>query len=571
MKNRYLGCGLAGFILLLILLGCGTEAETEVASSPAYNLVLKSSSPGNIFPSLTKDIYFEVPDPGNAVTGTASVTDERGRVVQETQLTPGMPLVSIPLPSKGFYTVKASIGYKDGSSSIHSTTAALTGGPLADSERMGSRLGLWHINGDLKIAGLAGSGWTRRMWSLKDYKKGADGAAIPLIYNQTSLDKGFNWIGTLAWGLPQWVTGVELKKGELYPPSDWNGFALLVERFAKDLPEFPPFFEVYNEPDVGWKGTDEELVRFVTVIAESIKAVYPETVVMGPTLYEINVNRIQKLAALGLFNSLNAISVHAYVNGTPPEAEFIERVKSLKAYLASIGKPDFPIYVTEFGWTTAAGTWQKPVDELTQAEYMTRGMTLLSAEDVSAAIYFCLLYKNAPNSGEGEFSVLRQDNTPKPAYAAYSNMARWLTGVEGNGWLRAGDGPVLALFRKGVDTIIAAWDTGAGSRLFIESAPLKAEDMMGRDIANAQSGFKLDGSPAFLRVNDLSLSGLKVLSPVILDRGAASAVPFTGFWGSDVFYVSAGGLKITDTAQAGKYVLIGITSDGWQALPLEVR
>ena len=190
--------------------------------------------------------------------------------------------------------------------------------------------------------------------------------------------------------------------------------------------------------------------------------------------------KLERLVDLGLLGSLDGLSIHAYVYGTKPEAEFFDRVKELKTYLSSIGKAEFPVYITEFGWTTAKGTWQEPIDELTQAKYLSRAFLLLATEDIKAAVYFCQLYRNAPNPGEEAFSILHQDHTPKPAFAAFANASRWLAGISQERRLVQNGDLNLALFLKGQTAAVAAWDTGGGSFLSFESEPLAAEDMTGR-------------------------------------------------------------------------------------------
>jgi len=546
-----------------------SDSSVKTSSSP---IELVSSNPGNIFYDNGSDgsVSVNLTNPDKIVSGALSVTDEKGNVLENIDIKARSGFLKIALPSKGYYRIKASARYMDGSKAENGVTAAVIGKQLAENERLASFFGLWHLNGDIRMSGAAGSGWTRRMWGLKDYKVDGAGKPLPLDFAKPPIDKGYNLIGTLAWPLPAWLTGVEAKK-ELYPPEDWGRFAELVERFARDVPDFPPYFEVFNEPEVHWKGTEAELVRFIGAIARGIRAVHPGTKVLGPTLYRIDVPKLERLVDLGLLGSLDGLSIHAYVYGTKPEAEFFDRVRELKTYLSSIGKAEFPVYITEFGWTTAKGTWQEPIDELTQAKYLSRAFLLLATEDIKAAVYFCQLYRNAPNPGEEAFSILHQDHTPKPAFAAFANASRWLAGISQERRLVQNGDLNLALFLKGQTAAVAAWDTGGGSFLSFESEPLAAEDMTGRPVPAEPRTFKLDDSPVFISFVDPNLFDMAVTNLLAVNRGEVKPVPFTGEWADRFFNVAKGTLTVMNSAPRGRHTIIGMTSEGWRAIPFDVQ
>ncbi|MBI3358973.1 MAG: hypothetical protein HY037_05290 [Nitrospirae bacterium] len=560
------------FILLfyaVVFSGLGTAAAVDKEYED--RLAFSSGEVGNIFSDDKGQIELVIKNTSEMTSGKVFLRNEEQRLLNEYPIPRDIGRLKIDLPSKGFYSIEAAVNYRDGSMAIKKTTAAVIGKPIPDTERNRSRFGLWHVSGTPRSAEIAGARWTRGMWELIDYQLDPKGNIVSPEIKQPFYSH-MTWIGTFAGSLPEWVTGKSNReKGILYPPKDWQQFESLVKQFAKDLKEFPPYFEAFNEPDAHWKGTDTELVMFESVMAKAIKSVYPETKVFGPSLYNIDIQKLRKLVEIGLLESMDGLVMHAYVNGTPPEGEFIDRIKNLKVYLASIGKADFPVYITEFGWTSAAGTWQRPVNELTQARYLSRSLTLLATEDINAYIYFCLLYKNAPNPGEAEFSILHQDQTPKPAYAAYSNTARWLLGVSGGRWLRVGQSANMALFRNGADTVVVAWDAEGSPSLFTELVPQSTEDMMGRNISNGFSGVPLNNGPVFIRISDKSLFDMVLSNPLSINRGGSVAVPFKDSWGSNVFKIKGGALEIQPNAPAGPYIIMGLTSTGWQGLSLDVR
>lgn len=575
-------CGRSGFSVILtvfcglcmfFIIGCGNSGlvvENEHAQGLAtFSDYFLKFSEGRIFEERGM-VVLNIAKADALSSGAVTVYDEHGNSISRNPISPGTPYIDIELSSVGSYSITASVRYVDGIAAERTVTAAVVDSALPAFEREASAFGLWHVSGDIKLVGTAGARWTRRMSTIKDYREGLDGKPIPMEFNKNPIDKSFEWIGTLAWGLPSYLTGMEPAKGVLYPPKDWDRFRELIERFAQDLPEFPPYFEAYNEPEAHWKGTDEELVKFISVIAQGIKAVHPETVVLGPTMYSIRMPYFKRLVELGVLDHLDGISMHAYVYGTKPEDEFIGRVVELKEYLASIGKGWMPVFLTEFGWTTGVGTWQEPVDELTQAQYLSRSLTLLTTEDIDCFIYFCLLYATAPNDGEAGFSILHQDKSPKPAYAAYANAARRLSGVTGKGrWLRVSPSGNIVLFRKGGATVAVVWDTNDASSFIVGLKPHDAVDMMGMPIAQELGGFALNGSPIFLTLGDTSLFNMGVSSPISLRSGERAFVSVVDLV-CDAFSIRDGVLDVARDAPAGRYMILGLASGGWQVLPLEV-
>jgi len=263
------------------------------------------------------------------------------------------------------------------------------------------------------------------------------------------------------------------------------------------------------------------------------------------------------------------------VDGSAPEELFIQRIQELQEFLARIGRPDFPIHLTEFGWCTKPGTWQRPVDELTQAQYVVRSLTLLAALGVENATYFALLFKAAPNEGERSFSIVHNDLTPKPAFASYSNVARWLADVQGKGcWLHLTPTMNLVVFQKETKTVAVAWDTKATWSIPLSDAYTAAEEMTGRPLpAPSGAELKVSPSPVFLELKDSGLYHLKPLPAVRLMRGTSAAVPPP--LGRQWLTPSPLGIKgnlvtAPRNAQQGAYLLLSHSGAEWNSLPVEV-
>lgn len=559
------------------------DISLEIDAKPVA-LQFKSDAKGHIFTEASGAVRLAAP---RSAEGVVTVTDESGTVVSTQTIPdasePGQSGLSIPLGTKGYYQIDAKVKLSDGSTKEVSTTAAVVG-PVPDN-RLDSRLGLWTVQGDPDLVVAAGARWNRRMTSIRNLEErllqpdGADARATAAAQPLSP----FTQVGVISFGLPLWLMPPQPpKKGfgnPLTAPTDWRKLQSLMAAYVRQQGEqFPPYFEVYNEPEWHWKGSNEELVKFLATIADGVKEARPDVKVLGPGFSSIRIKdpaRLDLTTAnkLGLLDHLDGIVVHAYVDGSAPEGEFVQRVIDLQQFLKEIGRPDFPIHLTEFGWTSHAGTWQKPVDELTQARYATRSLTLLAALGIENATYFCLQFKAAPNPGERGFSLVRDDSTPKPAFAAYSNVARWLAGVQGLGtWLHLTPTTHLILFeKKDGSSVAVAWDTANTREMELPLPTVRREDMMGRPL-EASPRLALSPSPVFLEFPKNQSPTIKMLSPLTVMRGGEPAVlPEGDAWIAPApLSMRARTLTVPPDAPNGDYLLLTRSSQNWLGQPIRV-
>lgn len=522
----------------------------------------ESSKLGNIFTENSGRLDLRV-EPASQVAGVRlTVSDESGLVLQERDLDPKTSPLAIELATKGFYRLKANVRYADGTEITAQCTSAVVGPPLDDSQRLNSPFGFCTVHGNMSLAIAAGGRWVRGMPSLKDCP--VPSAQTPEKQSD-AIDRHAVWV--LAFGLPLWMMSLpqdyrqEGFDNPFQAPKDWLQLKKTVQEFAASSiwKSFPQYFEVYNEPELTWKGSDEDLVKFHSIVAQGIKSVRPETKILGPGLATIKMDLFKKYVALGLLQDLDGVVFHPYVCGTAPEGEFIEKVAELQDYLKSIGKEDMPVFFTEFGWTTVEGlSWTPPVDEITQARYASRSLVLLSARGIAGITYFCLLFKDPIAGG---FSLLNQDSTPKPGYAAFANTTRWLAGAEKKGrCLQMSPTAYLALFRKQDCLIAVAWDSKDKSRLHIPELSGRAEDMMGHAVP-VKNGMPLEiwQSPIFLELKDKSLFDVKMLPEIQIMRG--QKLRLSSDWGEihapTPLSIENGELFTPANAPLGKYILIG--------------
>ncbi|MFA6960713.1 MAG: hypothetical protein WC205_08190 [Opitutaceae bacterium] len=550
-------------------------------------IAFKSSAKGNVFTADNGEVSLlldSTPQSG----GQIIVRDELDNVLQTVPIDTDADTASVQLHGKGFYRIEARIN-RDGAEPLTlNTTAAVIGPKLDDAVRMTSGIGLWNVQGDATLVAAAGAKWNRRMLSLRNLKESellpvnAATVLAPPPVDPTGLVN----VGVFSFGLPLWAMQLPsdyVHKGfgnPLYPPKSPEILRQVVKSYLLNSTEsLPSYIELYNEPEWKWTGTNEGLVDLFKQMTSAIREVRPDVKILGPGFSSIRIHdkaRIDfdTLNQHGLFDVLDGVVTHAYVDGTPPEGEFIDRVIELQDFLVSIGKPHLPIHLTEFGWCTRPGTWQKPVDSYTQARYLSRSLTLLMSAGIENATYFAYIYKNQKSDGETSFSIANQDHTPLPAYAAFANAAHWLAGAESMGrWLQLTPSTYCALFRKKDRLIGIIWDTEGQRELILPVAPEHAEDMMGRAVnVPANGALTISPSPLFLDMGEIGPDLIVIKNSIRIIRGksASLARSDTGWIVPAPLTYSPGVLTAPSDAAVGDYLLLSKAGSRWETQPVSV-
>ncbi len=529
---------------------------------------------GNIFVGESGKMNLLIRGADEIASGRVTVADEEKRVLNTIPIQKGKDKVEINFPSRGFYEVTAQVAYRDGVTRWTQTKAAVVGPLIPDELRMKSPFGFYSWVEGLAVA--AGARWERANIAHNEggYADAAK-AGFPITSRPAIIPREKK---TQIWCLArqaQWLqerkSKAPLEEHWYYPVNDEKKFKDLIRYTMKvALPQVPEYYETGNEFDGAWKGSMKELVEFHRQSAEAVKAVNPKAQILGPCACSIKTDWLEMLRNLGMFKYLDGLVVHAYVNATPPEEEFIQKVRDLKKYLRTINKADMPIYITEYGWTLPPGDWQKPVDPLTQARYVSRSLVLLVAEQIHAFTYF-YMYMHTHNSADG-YALMENDYTPRPGYAAYANAARFLTGATGPGRVFSlTPTTYLALFGKGKETVAVGWDMKGASKVFLPRPRRTVRDMMGRPVKEPEKDLLTVGpSPVFAELPDSSFYQMKQDKTIRIGQGRDIRLPWTPVWMPPLFTVETQRLKIPADAHKGSYLLIGKDSDGWRCITVEV-
>ncbi|WP_157623093.1 hypothetical protein [Solimonas soli] len=526
-------------------------------------IAFKSSEKDNIFTAERSSVEI-TPAIAGAKVLALTVKDEYGKTVNLALPALPAPNVILNLPQRGYYAIDAQVTGQAGS---WSTTAAVIG--QAASADPHSPFGIWTVHGDPKQALKAGSTWARQIWNLRDYRLDKDGRIISQRRKRGDY-QGMKLIGTLAYGLPDWLTSdpSTTRTKKLAAPKDWDKFKELVAMFANDIEPFAPYFEIYNEPEYAWQGNEADLVKMLITIADIIRTARPSTKIIGPTFANLDVDRLRRYQRLGFFDHIDGLSIHPYVEGTAPEGKFIQKIREIKAFLVETGHAEMPIYMSEWGWTTAAGGWQPPVSELVQAQYLTRSLALMRAEKIDALLYFCLRF-NSQQAGVREFSVVHADGTPKPAYAAFANVVRWLSPAIDSRRLDTGSTTEMVVYRTPDHSVLTAWAPAGAPTPKLPESLGNWEDMMGRPLSGALP--QLSGSPIFARIADPGFFDVHVESALSARAGDTLKIDGLTAAPTPLKITADGQLKIPANTISGIYFIACQFQSNWILKPLSVK
>ena len=434
-------------------------------------------------------------------------------------------------------------------------TVALVGEPIPEEWRENSVFGLWNVHGDPALIRLAGARWNRRMTSFRDvtqseaeelgkthaeyaegrshaeYAEGAknvEGGEVGSRAPDSSRVEraqaapygerdGLRQVGVFSFGMPIWTMdmpeGIKLPSfgNPFYPAKDWEDVTRCVAAYARTH-ALPRDMSIYNEPLAHFKGKPAQIPDYARAVRKGLKAADPSFRIGGPGLYSIHIANLTKIESGDLLGSLDFLDMHAYVGGTPPEEEFIRKIEMLKEWLDAHGRSDMPIYLTEFGWTAASGTWQPPVDRATQARYVARSLALAWSQGMKALIYFALDFRTK-KAGEAAFSLIGADGRPEAGFAAFAAVSRHFAASKPLGRFILAPGVHAVVGRREGRLQMMLWceDKTPSREVVPPFAVISARDLFGSPIS-ATAPLRISASPLFLEIDDTTGTDIATLT-----------------------------------------------------------
>lgn len=191
-----------------------------------------------------------------------------------------------------------------------------------------------------------------------------------------------------------------------------------------------PLFELWNEWNLAAKKdaafSPENYLALAQVARPAVKRVAPNApFLVGALGDDPGWTWTEKMLRTGILQYADGASIHLYNFCMGPSkrtsAEIIERLTAFHRLVGQAsGNPDFPIYVTETGWTTAT-TDKCGVNEQAQAD--NTAQLILWASTAGRWLKGMWLYElkdsgKDPSDLEHNFGLYRFDNSPKPVACA---------------------------------------------------------------------------------------------------------------------------------------------------------
>ncbi|MDD1519262.1 MULTISPECIES: cellulase family glycosylhydrolase [Bradyrhizobium] len=190
-----------------------------------------------------------------------------------------------------------------------------------------------------------------------------------------------------------------------------------------------PLFELWNEWNLAAKKdaafSPENYLALAQVARPAVKRAAPNApFLVGALGDDLGWAWTEKMLRTGILQYADGASIHLYNFCMGPSkrtsAEIIERLTAFHRLVGQAsGNPDFPVYVTETGWTTASN--KCGVSEQAQAD--NSAQLILWASTAARWLKGIWLYElkdsgQNPSELEHNFGLYRFDNSPKPVACA---------------------------------------------------------------------------------------------------------------------------------------------------------
>jgi hypothetical protein len=189
---------------------------------------------------------------------------------------------------------------------------------------------------------------------------------------------------------------------------------------AVEAVEGPNEYDISGDPE--WANALRDYQR---ELYGSIKgdAELGEVAVYGPTVVMPENRGVLR----ELRRSLDVANLHPYPGGGPPEPAIAREVSAAPALTGTA-----PLVATETGYhnALAAREGQPPVEETVAADYLPRLLLTAFADGIERTFWYELVdayADEARTTADANWGLLRNDFTPKPAFAALANLMRLST------------------------------------------------------------------------------------------------------------------------------------------------
>lgn len=338
--------------------------------------------------------------------------------------------------------------------------------------------------------------------------------------------------------------GTLTKQGE-------KDFEIFCRTLAKARVESYPdmdqrIYEVTWEPDLFFKGTPADIVRYYEIAYPAIHQVDPKAVIAGVAMgakSSHDLQYIEDMFKAGLGKCIDMFSLHYTFIGEGFERRYpAQRIRDLKRMIKSYTGKDIPLINTEFGMNTKANDG---ADQLRSSQQEIRAHLISLGEGFRHILAFYVVgmdggyfYNLRPKVKWGPNKIC-----PRPLAPAYAAMTWLLEGHKGGqaiDWL--GETAKGYAYENDEDVTLALWDhSDQPTQVVLPIGVLNAEvyDWMGnRTIMPTDNGalrLTLGNSPIYIKGVSPKLWGSKALKALDIAKPEIQLFPGEkGAFGCDI-------------------------------------
>ncbi|MCD6284495.1 MAG: cellulase family glycosylhydrolase [Anaerolineae bacterium] len=246
-----------------------------------------------------------------------------------------------------------------------------------------------------------------------------------------------------------------------YPPTSPGGqaaFARFAAVAARRYRDAGVIWEIWNEPNLDhfWvpKANARDYGNLALKTVTAIRAADPTAIVVAPALSGYEIPFWHTLGQMGLFNQIDAVTIHSYGVRTPEEltGPYLELRAIINTY-----SPNWKVPILSGEWGFASTT--NGYSEGQQAQLLTRQWLINLMHDINLNIWYDWRDDGTdPDNSEQNFGTVRNNYTTKPAFQSAQTLS---TALDGYRFLRrvplerADD--YLLIFQNGDRVAFAMW------------------------------------------------------------------------------------------------------------------
>jgi|GEM_PF-4052137 len=316
-------------------------------------------------------------------------------------------------------------------------------------------------------------------------------------------------------------------------PESITAFAAYCKYLLQRFPQIKEV-EVWNEPDIptfskGLSGDQQKADFYFNLLKETytqLHSLFPRVRFSGFAMSELASDAlINSVLERGALNYLQSFSFHSYI----PVPELIDaEIERQKKLLMKYTKSIPPLVLSETGYSTYNFTEQQ------QAAFLVRRIVAALSHGIGKVGIYNLQNKGVDGEKESEFGLIRHGldekgaYVPKPAFVAYANVTRQLTGFSFVKTEHTKDSLIYSyLFKRGAEERRVMFAAAGSDIQLYPSGPVTITDMMGaiRKLLPVSGKVRmyLSGEPVYVtgaltgRLFEESVS--QKIRPLILEYG----------------------------------------------------